>query len=289
MAAFPAHPAELPECSALRPLLPAFVEQELPATDSAAVTAHLPRCPACQQQVQQLCTLLHALNDEPLLLPPPAMRDALLAAIAHEKQHLPAPAPVPVEMPTEAPAAAPRPGRVLPLWEASPAGAWLRVAASVALLAVGMVLGLLLRPGQPEVAHQPAPDSGVAARLTAAMVQSAPASRRLSLVSAVPAEVQPGDPAVQVLITLLNADPNPNVRLAAADALFQLRTDPRVGPALVQALPNQTDPNVQLTLIELLIALRDKRAVAPLEQLARQPGVLPPVRQQAERGLGLLI
>ncbi|MCA8831796.1 HEAT repeat domain-containing protein [Hymenobacter pini] len=279
MAAFPTHPAELPECSALRPLLPAFVEQELPATDSAAVTAHLPRCPACQQQVQQLRTLLHALNDEPLLLPPPSMRDALLAAIAHEKQHLP----------TEAPAAAPRPGRVLPLWEASPAGAWLRVAASVALLAVGMVLGLLLRPAQPEVAHQPVADSGVAARLTAAMVQSAPASRRLSLVSAVPAEVQPGDPAVQVLITLLNADPNPNVRLAAAEALFQLRTDLRVGPALVQALPNQTDPNVQLTLIELLIALRDKRAVAPLEQLARQPGVLPPVRQQAERGLGLLI
>ncbi|MBT9394987.1 HEAT repeat domain-containing protein [Hymenobacter sp. NST-14] len=281
MAALPAHPAELPECPALRPLLPAFVEQELPASDSAAVAAHLPRCPACRQQVQQLRTLLHALDDEPLLLPPPTLRDALLAAIAHEKQHLPASAATPAETP--------RPGRVLPLWEASPAGAWLRVAASVALLAMGMVLGLLLRPGQPEVARQPAPDSGVAARLTAAMVQSAPASRRLSLVSAVPAEVQPGDPAVQVLITLLNADPNPNVRLAAAEALFQLRTDPRVGPALVQALPNQTDPNVQLTLIELLTTLRDKRAVAPLEQLARQPGVLPPVRQQAERGLGLLI
>ncbi|WP_185816769.1 HEAT repeat domain-containing protein [Hymenobacter metallilatus] len=286
MATFPATATELPECSTLRPLLPAFVEQELPTSDSAAVAAHLPRCPACQQQVQQLRTLLHALDDEPLLLPPPALHDALLAAIAHEKQHLPHSAPA--LAPAEAPAT-PQPGRVLPLWEASPAGAWLRVAASVALLAVGMVLGLLLRPSQPEVASQPAPDSGVAARLTAAIVQSAPASRRLSLVSAVPAQVQPGDPAVQVLITLLNADPNPNVRLAAAEALFQLRTDPRVGPALVQALPNQTDPNVQITLIELLISLRDKRAVAPLEQLARQPGVLPPVRQQAERGLGLLI
>ncbi|QKG54632.1 HEAT repeat domain-containing protein [Hymenobacter sp. BRD67] len=64
---------------------------------------------------------------------------------------------------------------------------------------------------------------------------------------------------------------------------------PRVGPALVEALPLQTDPNVQITLIDALVTLREKRAVPQLEELARQPEVLPAVRQQAESGLGQLI
>ncbi|UOQ65352.1 HEAT repeat domain-containing protein [Hymenobacter volaticus] len=57
----------------------------------------------------------------------------------------------------------------------------------------------------------------------------------------------------------------------------------------MQALPNQNDPNVQITLIELLVALRDKRAVPTLERLSRQSDALPAVRQQAASGLGQLI
>ena len=271
------------DCAALRPQLAAYADDDLPPAEAAAVAAHLPHCPACQQHLQQLRTLLHDLDNTPLLLPPPSLQDAFLADLAQEKAALQA------QQPTR-PASATAKAKVVPMWEASPAGRWLRVAAAVALLAVGTVLGLLLRPAAPpELARHAAPESQVAAQLTAAVSQAAPASRRLRLVSEAPASVQPGDPAVQVLITMLNADPSPNVRLAAAEALFRLRTDPRVGPALVQALPNQTDPNVQITLIELLVALRDKRAVGPLEELARQPDALPAVRQQAERGLGLLI
>jgi HEAT repeat protein len=46
---------------------------------------------------------------------------------------------------------------------------------------------------------------------------------------------------------------------------------------------------VQITLIEALVTLREKRAVPELQQLAQQPEVLPAVRQQAESGLGQLI
>ena len=70
---------------------------------------------------------------------------------------------------------------------------------------------------------------------------------------------------------------------------MRLRNDPRVGPALIEALPLQTDPKVQITLIDALVTLREKRAVPELEQLAKKPEVLPAVRQQAESGLGQLI
>ncbi|UYZ62826.1 HEAT repeat domain-containing protein [Hymenobacter weizhouensis] len=281
-----------PDCAALVPLLAAYADGTLAPAEAAAVAAHLPQCLACSQQLTQLRQLLRDLDDVPAPVPPLALRDNFLASLAQEKAAL-ADAAAPAASLNFSPSSSPpstQEAKVVPLWEASPAGQWLRIAAAVALLAVGAVLGLLLRPvAQPEVATRPAPAAELAAQLTSASGQPATASRRLRLVSEAPATVQPGDPAVQVLITTLNADPSPNVRLAAAEALYHLRADPRVGPALVQALPNQTDPNVQITLIELLVALRDKRAVAPLEQLARQPQVLPAVRQQAERGLSLLI
>ncbi|RZK44912.1 MAG: HEAT repeat domain-containing protein, partial [Hymenobacter sp.] len=170
---------------------------------------------------------------------------------------------------------------------------WLRVAASVALVAIGAVLGLLLRGGQPATQlAQTAPEAGptLSVQLAAARQQPATASQRLQLVSQAPAAiVEPNDPAVLTLIHTLDTDPNPNVRLAACEALFRLRSDPRVGPALVEALPLQTDPNVQITLIETLVTLREKRAVPGLEQLAKKRDALPAVRQQAESGLGQLI
>jgi HEAT repeat protein len=127
-------------------------------------------------------------------------------------------------------------------------------------------------------------------QLAAARQQPASASQRLQLVSQAPALVtEPNDPAVLTLIHTLDTDPNPSVRLAACEALVRLRADPRVGPALVEALPLQTDPNVQITLIDALVTLREKRAVPGLEELAKKPDALPAVRQQAESGLGQLI
>ncbi|UOQ78577.1 HEAT repeat domain-containing protein [Hymenobacter sp. 5516J-16] len=278
------------DCAHWEPLLPAHAEHALPPSDAEALTAHLRECPACRQQLQQLRTLLHHLDELPAPAPPPALRANFLQALNQEKAALKGKEPEVAPLMVAHSEKAATGGTVIPLWEASAAGRWLRVAAAVALLAVGTVLGLLLQPAAlPEVAIRPAPAPGLAAQLTTLAGQPASANRRLQLVSEAPTTVQPGDAAVQVLITTLNADPNPNVRLAAAEALYHLRADPRVGPALVQALPNQTDPNVQITLIELLVALRDKRALAPLEQLSRQPNVLPVVRQQAQQGLGLLI
>ncbi|WP_022822446.1 HEAT repeat domain-containing protein [Hymenobacter norwichensis] len=271
------------DCDALAPLLAGYAEQDLSAEETAQVEAHLPNCTVCQTHLAELRQLLSCIDDQPNLMPPLALRDNFLGQLAAEKSALPqATAPV---------SAAPAEAKVVAFWAPTPTARWLRIAASIALLAVGAVLGLLLRPtGTPDMAsRQPGASEALAAHLTAATSQPATASRRISLVAEAPATLQPGDPAVQVLINTLNADPSPNVRLAACEALYRLRADPRVGPALVQALPNQRDPNVQITLIELLVALRDKRAVPTLERLSRQQDALPAVRQQAQNGIGLLI
>ncbi|MBO3273007.1 HEAT repeat domain-containing protein [Hymenobacter defluvii] len=271
-----------PECAALEPLLADYAAQALPPADRARVAAHLPQCPNCQARVAQYATLLDAFEGQPLAMPPLALRDNFLAMLNAEKELLP----------TVAPVAAPE-KQPVPLYPsaASNTALWLRIAASIALLAVGTVLGLLLnRSAVPVVAVAPAKEAQtLAAQLTAATQQPATASHRIQLVSDAPGSTRPGDPTVLVLINTLNADPNPNVRLAAAEALYRLRADSLVGPALIQALPVQTDPNVQITLIELLVKLRDKQALPQLRRLSQRPDALPAVRDQAKQGVSLLI
>jgi HEAT repeat protein len=284
-----------PACAELRPWLPELADGQPLPPEAAHLAAHLPACLTCQAELAELRLLFNDLDALPAEVPPLALRDNFLAMLDEEKAKL-APA-------SPSALSAQRGGQALPApqdqqaLKAKPqtlgANNWLRIAASVALVAIGAVLGLLLRGGQPttpvataEQAQQPT----LSTQLAAARQQPATASQRLQLVSQAPAAVvEPNDPAVLTLIHTLDTDPNPNVRLAACEALVRLRNDPRVGPALVEALPLQTDPNVQITLIEALVTLREKRAVPQLQQLAQQPEALPAVRQQAESGLGQLI
>ena len=273
---------ELSACHEFEALLPAYVEHGLPAADADRVAAHLATCSDCQQQVTQLRALTYDLDAALPEVPRTALRANFMVMLEQQKQLL--------KLESAAPASAlvsVQPGaRAVPLWPA--AGSWLRVAASVVLVAVGVLLGRNLHWG----ASNPA---GVAATGNAArreLVQSmrgATASDRIQLVTSSSQESAPGDPTVQVLLNTLNFDASPNVRLATCEALYRLRDDPRVREGLVQSLAIQTDPNVQITLIDMVVAMRVRRAVPQLERLSKRADALPVVRAQAEAGIGKLI
>ncbi|MGI4871593.1 MAG: HEAT repeat domain-containing protein [Janthinobacterium lividum] len=275
-----------PACAELRLWLPDLADGQPLPPEAAYLAAHLGTCPACQAELTELRQLFNDLDALPPELPPLTMRDDFLALLEEEKAKLAAASPVGLS--------ARRGGQPLVNYQSPGINyqPWLRVAASVALVVLGTLLGLLLHRGEPAsqlAATAPALPS-LSVQLAAARQQPATASQRLQLVSQAPAlVVEANDPAVLTLIHTLDTDPNPNVRLAACEALVRLRRDPRVGPALVEALPLQTDPNVQITLIDALVTLHERTAVPQLEKLARQPEALPAVRQQAESGLGQLI
>jgi anti-sigma factor RsiW len=286
-----------PACAELRLWLPELADGQPLPPEAVHLAAHLLTCPACQAELAELRQLFNDLDALPPELPPLAMRDDFQAMLAQEKATLAAASPAGLTAARGGQPLAPAVADQAPVSQKSTFNQqWLRVAASVALLAVGAILGLLLRGAQPasQLAqltqlNQPAQPS-LSVRLAAARQQPATASQRLQLVSQAPAAVvEPNDPAVLTLIHTLDTDPNPNVRLAACEALVRLRNDPRVGPALVEALPLQTDPNVQITLIDALVTLRETRAVPQLEELSKKSDVLPAVRLQAESGVGQLI
>jgi anti-sigma factor RsiW len=275
------------DCFTVADLLVDYADQILPSDQTERVSAHLSQCAACRQEVAQLREIAaHMTAIEPAM-PAPGLRNHFLELLEQEKAAQAAPV---------APTPAPQEARLRPMWTGEATRWALRIAAGVALLVTGIALGLWWRPTEaPAVAaDSPAAAPQYAVRLASALSGEAAerlsASERIQLVSNAATEADAtGDPVVQVLINTLNFDTNANVRLAAASALYRLRADPRVGEAFTQSLSIQTDPNVQIVLIEFLVNMRERRAATQLEQLAQKTDALPVVRQQAEYGLGTLL
>jgi HEAT repeat protein len=94
---------------------------------------------------------------------------------------------------------------------------------------------------------------------------------------------------LEALIRTLNEDPNVNVRLAAVDALFLFRGNPAVKESLVLSLSRQESPLVQVALIDLLVEIRERRAVEALKSLIGTAKLNPEVKHHAELGLKQII
>ncbi len=98
-------------------------------------------------------------------------------------------------------------------------------------------------------------------------------------------ESKPADDLVKALINAMNEDGNTNVRLAAVNALIKFYDEPHVREALIGALSTQTDPLVQLELIQLLVYKKEQEAVKPLENIIKDDQTLQAVKDEAYAGL----
>jgi anti-sigma factor RsiW len=100
------------------------------------------------------------------------------------------------------------------------------------------------------------------------------------------AEVRdPNDATLAALFKAVDTDPNPNVRLAAVDALYLFRDRPGVRESLVKSLAVQAYPLVQVALIDFLVEVRETRAIEALKKLVEGGDLTPEVKQRAEQGL----
>ena len=96
---------------------------------------------------------------------------------------------------------------------------------------------------------------------------------------------QPTESLLSAVFNALNDDPNINVRLAAVDALFLFSDRPGVRDELVRSLSNQTSPLIQISLIDLLVNIQEKRALNALRALIQDKNVDPAVKEHAEAKL----
>lgn len=94
---------------------------------------------------------------------------------------------------------------------------------------------------------------------------------------------------ISVLIYTMNFDENVNVRIASIEALQHFADRPIVRKALTNSLKIQTNPSVQIQLIETLVQNPDSTTIPTLQEVLSKPDLQEAVRQQLEVGIGKLI
>ncbi len=166
----------------------------------------------------------------------------------------------------------------------------LRIAAGIALLIGGFTAGYFYNDNQPDnLIIYNTPESTLKKNLQFEQVKLTSASERIDAVNQSLELKELDQELIQLLINTLNFDDNVNVRLAACQALARFEDEPKVREGLIQSLKIQTDPNIQITLIELLVMMKEKRASTTLEQISKDRAALDIVRLKAQEGAAKLI
>jgi anti-sigma-K factor RskA len=87
------------------------------------------------------------------------------------------------------------------------------------------------------------------------------------------------------LLFLLNSDSNVNVRMAAVNALSNFTGNAYVRHELVKSLDLQTSPLVQISLIDLLVSIKEPESSPTLIRLINDPDINAHVKTRAKKAL----
>jgi hypothetical protein len=121
--------------------------------------------------------------------------------------------------------------------------------------------------------------------LAVSLIDQELASERLQGINMSYTLVNPDQKLLDKLMSTLNTDPSVNVRLAAVDALYLFHNHPGVKEGLIDSLSQQSSPMVQASLIDLMVSIRERRAVDALKSLLDSEGVNPEIKDRAEQGI----
>lgn len=241
-----------------------YIDGKLPDADRTALEQQLSRDPEVFRLYEQLREVMKAMERSAALQPSANMRPRFDRMLAEEIKQLPS-------------------GRQI-MFRPS----FYRAAAVVALVAAGIAGGywISLQQRQNEELVALRQEMDATKQLMQAMLQNqSSASQRLQGVTVAMQMTAADDDVVKALVRAMNEDPSSNVRLAALDALAHFSQEPQVRNALVTSLSSQTDPLVQIALIQLLVRMKEKGVVKDLERMVEDETNLKAVKDEAYNGI----
>jgi hypothetical protein len=270
-------------CKRMKDLLADYLASELDEKPLAEAQAHLAGCAACREELESLSAVWTKLGVLPKEQPSAALRSRFYDMLEAYKENL------------GKSGAAVKPLHSISSWlnRLMPRRPAYQLALAFALIIAGLGSGYLLNIGprssaRTEVAGLKQQVDEMRRTVAVSMLKQASPSERLMGVSWSSRLDRPGDEIIAALLETLDHDSNVNVRLAAIDALYLFYDHPEVKDGLVHSLAQQTSPLVQLSLIDLLVGIRERRAVKALGLLIQDHKINPKVKKRAELGLAQL-
>lgn len=245
-----------------RLLIPQYLLGQLSAEESALFEARLDTDSALRTEVEELQSTWDSLPEIHDAQPSAGLRTRFYERLASETERSRARRP-----------------RLFGLWPVHPA--WQAMFA-VAIFASGLAAGLISRqPSVREVTRLQGEVQQMRQLVALSMLNRQSASARLEGVSWSSRVEEPNGQVSAALISALNEDPNVNVRLSAVDALSNLGQDKTIRRKLIEAIPGQPSPLVQIALIDTLVQVGAREAGPELNAIANDSQYNTNVRQRS--------
>lgn len=249
-----------------------YLSGDLDDSQSKALDEHLAACPVCVSQFEQMKAVWEDLGDLPEGEPSPALRSRFYEMLAREKIREAA-----------RPSLIGRLGGLFEaLWPRRPA---YQFAMALVFLAVGLFAGTRLREGANRDGQMAALQNEVASlrqMVSVSLMNQASSTERLRGIQYSSQIDNPTAPLITTLLNKLNTDPNVNIRLAAIDALYVFSDRPGVRSELIASLSRQTSPLVQVSLIDLLVEVREQRSLEAMKTLLQDENTDQDVKRYME-------
>ncbi len=243
----------------LESMLIDYIDGKLNSVDKHMIEQELLRNAATFKLYEELKTVIQAMAQSSLMEPTPKLQSSFSDMLAQEIRQTPKKTVL-----------------FTPVFY--------RVAAAIAFIVISAGMVYMIN----EYKNQQAELARIQAehqKLLAMIGDSYSPAQRLLGVKAAYSKAGVDGEIIAVLIKTMNEDPNSNVRLAAIEGLNKFNHDPGVRSALISSILKQTDPVVQITLIQVAIELNDKAALEPLQQVVKKEEVLPSVKDEAYLGI----
>jgi hypothetical protein len=173
-------------------------------------------------------------------------------------------------------------------WKPGLSGLVRQAAIAILLFGLGIYAGRANREGRTQaedIAEMRAQVQSLRSTVALSLLERQSATSRLEGVSWSSQVDRPDGQLLAALLRALNHDANVNVRLSSLDALEKFSGNREVRKALVDSIPLQESPLVQIALIDALVHARDNSAVMELKKLTSDGDLNMAVRQRARWGV----
>lgn len=265
-------------CQDTKSQFPDFLIGDLDEENKSRIQSHIAGCPACREELEGLSAIWTKLGVLPEEEPSPTLRTRFYTMLEdHQK------------------ATVKEDGRFglgkgflsrlkIPL-SARPA---FQFSLAAIFLLIGAAAGSILtsRTGRPaEIAQLQQEVRSMRQTLAVSLLEKTSAVDRLQGINLSYDLEKPDSDLLKAIIETVNEDPNINVRLAAVESLYLFYDNPIVKEGIGRMLAIQTSPLVQVALIDLIVQMRERRAVESLKNLIETKPLNPDVKNHAELGL----
>ena len=266
-------------CQACAERMSELADGKLDSETAALVRAHLDGCESCRREFDELSGMIAALDAVPAPSPSPGLRARVMGAIESEKLTL--------KLESEwadriRAAASDRPAA---------RSSWIQILVSALGVAALVVLGFVL--GERNATQRQLADLRVRVDTMGQLVEQSVLQKRttgdrLETVLTAARTAQPDERIIDGLINSLAFDPSVNVRLNALSALYSHADQDVVKAGVLACLPRESNPLVQISMIDFLVAAKAREASPELRRLSLDASANGDVRDSARRAIDLL-